>query len=97
MFFRLIWPGGSILLCMLAVCLESMFIYHGLTTKDYSFATECFCCFVLLGTMPVVSLSVLKNKDNILDLIENMNETFIYIRRLESKYRYDGFEVFLLA
>lgn len=47
--------------------------------------------------MPVVSLSVLKNKDNILDLIENMNETFIYIRRLESKYRYDGFEVFLLA
>ncbi|XP_037868910.1 odorant receptor 13a-like [Bombyx mori] len=84
---RLIWPGGSILLCMLAVCLESMFIYHGLTTKDYSFATECFCCFVLLGTMPVVSLSVLKNKDNILDLIENMNETFIYIRRLESKYR----------
>ncbi|XP_045765451.1 odorant receptor 13a-like [Maniola jurtina] len=64
-----------------------MFIYHGVATKDYSFATESFCYFITLFAVPIVNTSFLVNRGKLVELLYAMDKDFQYICNLESKYR----------
>ncbi|XP_026737600.1 odorant receptor 13a-like [Trichoplusia ni] len=66
---------------------EEIFIWHGVTEKDYSFATECFCYWVILGGIPMVYVSVLVNMQKIYDIVEEMNKDFIFVCSLSPRYR----------
>nr|AZT78920.1 odorant receptor [Dioryctria abietella] len=89
---RFVWPVICIKLAIVAVTLEGIFVYHGLEVKDYTFATECFCYFVLLGILPVVYVPIMLNKQSILQLADDMNNDFIYISSLGPKYRESFFK-----
>ncbi|KAM3967163.1 odorant receptor 10-like [Aphomia sociella] len=67
--------------------LEAIFVVHGILVMDYSFTTECFFYFLILGIVITVYGSVLYNKDSIIQLLNDMNEDFLYICNMESKYR----------
>nr|AOG12933.1 odorant receptor [Eogystia hippophaecolus] len=84
---RYIWPIFGLLLTFVGFTFELIFIYHGLTIQDYSFATESFCYTIILGVIPIVYTTVLLNKEKIIQLIEDMNGDFIYICRLGSEYK----------
>ncbi|XP_053603697.1 odorant receptor 13a-like [Plodia interpunctella] len=93
---RFFWPIICVILAIVAVTLEGIFIYHFIMIEDYSIATECFCYFVLLGIIPFIYITVMYNKQNILELVENMNNDFIYISKLSPKYRDSFFKGHLL-
>nr|QEI46828.1 odorant receptor 12 [Galleria mellonella] len=84
---RFFWPFLCISITIVAIVLEAMFVVHGVLIKDYAFATECFFYFLLLGMILAVYASVLYNKNEILQLIDDMNNDFVFIRTMESKYR----------
>ncbi|XP_023941790.1 odorant receptor 67c-like [Bicyclus anynana] len=84
---RLIWPILSAALSLVATSFEAIFIYHGVAVKDYSFATECFCYFIIMTAVPVVYTSMILNREKIVDLLNSMNRDFLHICSLGSKYR----------
>lgn len=86
-FFRFLWPVVTVLLALISCSFELMFIYHGVDIGDYSFATECFCYFLIIFTIPIVYISVLFNRNNIMQILDTMNRDFIFICSLGSKYR----------
>lgn len=86
--FRFCWPVLSTMLTFVGASMELMFIYHGIDTEDYSFATECFCYFLILSTVPLVYTSALSGRIEIINLLNSMNQDFLYICKLECKYRY---------
>ncbi|XP_013200165.1 odorant receptor 85b [Amyelois transitella] len=93
---RFFWPIICVSLAIVAVTLESIFVHHFVMIKNYSDATECFCYFVLLGIIPFIYVTVLYNKEKILELVEDMNEDFVYISKLTPKYRDSFFQGHLL-
>uniref|UniRef100_A0A2A4JTU3 Odorant receptor n=1 Tax=Heliothis virescens TaxID=7102 RepID=A0A2A4JTU3_HELVI len=84
---RFIWPCICIQLSIVAMSLELIFIWRGVTTKDYSFATECFCYWVILGCIPMVYISIVVNTNKIYDIVVTMNEEFIYVCSLGDRHR----------
>ncbi|XP_045446827.1 odorant receptor 49b-like [Melitaea cinxia] len=84
---RFCWPVLSTMLTFVGASMELMFIYHGIDTEDYSFATECFCYFLILSTVPLVYTSALSGRIEIVNLLNSMNQDFLYICKLECKYR----------
>ncbi|KAI8424166.1 hypothetical protein MSG28_002756 [Choristoneura fumiferana] len=88
---RFVWPLLSSILSLIANSFEMMFIWHGVTTKDYGFATECFCYFFILGSVVVVYVSMLMNREKIFTLSNNMNKDFILICSLGSQYSFPIF------
>uniref|UniRef100_A0A0K8TU53 Odorant receptor n=1 Tax=Epiphyas postvittana TaxID=65032 RepID=A0A0K8TU53_EPIPO len=84
---RFVWPLLSALLAMIANCFELMFMWHGFEIKDYGFVTECFCYFFILGSVVIVYISMLRNRDKIFMLSNNMNKDFLFICNLGSQYR----------
>ncbi|XP_022825109.1 odorant receptor 13a-like isoform X1 [Spodoptera litura] len=85
--FRLIWPSICIQLSIIGMTFEEMFIWRGVSLKDYSFATECFCYWLLLGCIPTVYVSILVHTNKIYDIVVKMNEEFIYVCSLGPTYR----------
>ncbi|XP_050343602.1 odorant receptor Or2-like [Nymphalis io] len=86
-YIRFCWPLLSIILALVGAAIELMIIRHGIVTGDYSLATECFCYFIILTTIPLVYISVLFGRTKILQLLNSMDRDFLYICRLETKYR----------
>nr|ARO76454.1 odorant receptor 49 [Conogethes punctiferalis] len=84
---RFIWPFMSSALSMVAIGFEAIFVFHGIEVKDYAFATECFCYFILLGVIPLVYGSVLFNRQNMLQIMESMNNDFKCVCKLDARYR----------
>ncbi|XP_059056842.1 odorant receptor 49b-like [Achroia grisella] len=84
---RFILPCLCILFIIVSIVLESLCVFHGITVKDYSLATECFLYCLVLGMVLVVYYGTLTNKDKILHLIEDMNNDFLFIRIMDFKYR----------
>ncbi|XP_061377545.1 odorant receptor 13a-like [Danaus plexippus] len=84
---RFFWPIITLGWSIVGISFELMFIYHGVTVADYSFATECFCYFLILGTVPLVLMSILFNRTKILIILELMNKDFLYVSSLGLKYR----------
>lgn len=85
--FRFIWPMIGIGFSIVGISLEILFIWHYLSVKDYSYATECFCYAVILGCIPMVFISVFLNADHIFVIIEKMNEDYIFICNLGPRYK----------
>ncbi|XP_052740755.1 odorant receptor 13a [Bicyclus anynana] len=84
---RFIWPVLSCTMTLMASSFEATFIYHGVAVKDYSFATECFCYFIILTIIPLIYTSMILNRQKIVDILNSMNRDFLYICSLGSKYR----------
>nr|AST36413.1 putative odorant receptor OR64.1 [Cydia nigricana] len=84
---RFILPVLSTLITMVAVAFEMIFIWRGISTNDYGFATECFCYFFILGSVGIVYSSVLLNRLKVFKLLHNMNNDFIFICHLKAQYR----------
>ncbi|XP_063360466.1 odorant receptor Or2-like [Cydia amplana] len=84
---RFIWPVLSTLITLIATAFEMMFIWRGITIRDYNFATECFCYFFILGSVSIVYSSVLLNRPRIFELLNNMNNDFVFICGLGREYR----------
>ena len=87
-FCRFLWPLLIVSLSIVTCTFELMFIYHGADIKDYSFATECFCYFLIVFSIPIVYITVLLNRNNIMQILDTMNRDFLFICNLESKYRF---------
>nr|AQQ73502.1 olfactory receptor 22 [Heliconius melpomene rosina] len=86
-YWRFLWPVISVLLSIITCAFELMFIHHGVDIEDYSFATECFCYFLIIFTIPIVYTSVMLNRNNIIQILDTMNRDFLFICNLGSKYR----------
>ncbi|XP_068630996.1 odorant receptor 13a-like [Battus philenor] len=84
---RFVWPFIYNSFSIMAMVLEIIFIEHGISVKDYSFATESFCYFIIITSIPIVNISVLMNKKKLLNLLEHMNRDFVYICGLDMKYK----------
>ncbi|XP_031768253.2 odorant receptor 4-like isoform X3 [Galleria mellonella] len=84
---RFILPTVYISFTFIGVAFESIGLFHGVIVQDYAFATESFFYFLFLLMDLTVVCSVLYNKDEILQLLEDMNNDFIFIRTMESKHR----------
>uniref|UniRef100_A0AAU6ND71 Odorant receptor n=1 Tax=Mythimna loreyi TaxID=667449 RepID=A0AAU6ND71_9NEOP len=84
---RYIWPVICIQMSIVAMTLEEIFIWHGLSIEDYSFATESFCYWVIVGCIPTVYCSIIIKTDKIHDIVVKMNEEFIFICSLGPRYR----------
>ncbi|XP_072940129.1 odorant receptor 13a-like [Epargyreus clarus] len=86
-YWRFLWPSFSIATTAVACAFEMMFMYHGYKVKDYTFATESFCYFLVMGTIPLVYASLLMNRTKILKLLDDMNTDFKYICSLGEQYK----------
>nr|WCC57462.1 odorant receptor 5 [Papilio machaon] len=84
---RFIWPFIYNSLTIMALTFEIIFMKHGITIKDYAFATECLCYFIIISSIPIVNISVLLNKAKVMKLLECLDKDFIYVRSLESRYK----------
>ena len=87
LFYRFIWPIICIQLSIVTMTLEEIFIWHGVTVRDYAFATECFCYWVILGCIPTVYCGIIVRTDRIRDIVLKMNEEFIFVCKLGSSHR----------
>nr|ALM26213.1 odorant receptor 24 [Athetis dissimilis] len=93
---RFIWPSFCIVLSTVAMVLEALTIWHGVSVKDYSIATECFCYWVILSAIPTVNGGISTNTAKIRDLVKKMNEEFIFVCSLGPKHRKPFLEVQLI-
>ncbi|KAL4708280.1 hypothetical protein ACJJTC_007686 [Scirpophaga incertulas] len=84
---RIIWPLGNVMMSFVSIGLELMFVLHGITTKDYFFATECFSYFVMMGIVPFIYGSLIINRKDLLILVDEMNNDFIVICAATSHHR----------
>lgn len=71
----------------MALTFEIIFMKHGITIKDYAFATESLCYFIIISSIPIVNISVLINKSKVMKLLECLNRDFVYVRTLEPRYK----------
>ncbi|XP_063824512.1 odorant receptor 13a-like [Ostrinia nubilalis] len=84
---RFLWPFLNLSLSIIGIAFQLIFVYHGIEVEDYSFATECFCYFVMLSVIPILYGSVLMNNRNVVLLLDKMNKDFKFICKLSFKYR----------
>ncbi|XP_045765475.1 odorant receptor 13a-like [Maniola jurtina] len=86
-YIRFVWPLLVNSLALVGTGFELIFIYHGIATNDYAFATESFCYFITLFIIPVINTSLLVNRRKLMDLLYSMDRDFQYVYSLGSKYR----------
>nr|WPO56470.1 odorant receptor [Leucinodes orbonalis] len=84
---RYIWPFVSVSLSIIACTIEGMSALHFFQIQNYAIATECFCYCLLLGVIPFIYISTILGKSQVIKLINDMNNDFLFISKLGSRYR----------